>query len=978
MARLTVWLLGPPEIRLDGEPVTGLVSNKVRALLFFLATEADRRRPETVAHRRETLAGLLWPDYPERSAHTNLSNALSLLRTALRDRDRVSTQAHPYLLVDRETVQFDRQSDCWVDVATFTEPVGLRDPSSLEQAVALYRGPFLEGFTLKDSPAFEQWVLVMRERLQRQAMEALARLVALEEGRGEYERACAHARRELELEPWHEEAHRALMRLLALSGQRSEALAQYEACRRILKEELDVEPGAETVRLYEQIRDEADLSSSGKPDRSVQQPSLPTWLTPFIGREELLAEIRERLSDPGCRLLTLVGPGGSGKTRLAVEAAGRLSDRWPHGVHFVSLAPLESVESVVPTVAQAIGFSFSPGTNPRQQLLDYLRQKQMLLVLDNYEHLLGGAGLVVEILRAAPGVKALVTSRARLNVQGENLLPVSGMSAPQEGAAEDMQRSSAVRLFLQSARQVAPGMELEEEDLANVARVCRLVEGMPLAIMLAAAWADMLTPAEIAARIEKQSLEFLQADWQDAPERQRSMRAALDHSWHLLTERQQVVLAALAVFRGGFSEEAAGQVAGASLRDLKGLADRSLLHRTPVPLLVPRLHPEAQPEGTRPLATASPEGVSPEGLRARTSAMFRASGRYEMHELLRQYGDQRLSESSDAGQGARGRHAAYYAAALERWAAELKGPRQQAALGEMDFEIDNARAAWEWAVTRGQVEWLSQGMEGLGMYCEQRGRYPEGEAAFRVAADCLAVVDGGLEAMPADRQRALARLWAWQSGFSRNLGHLGLARKLQSQGLDLLGALERAGEDIRWEQAFLLWRAATAQLSNRREARLLAEQSVALYRAVGARWEMAGVLRELGEHLQALGFYDEAARVQHEVLAIYRELGDPRGIAGSFSLVGWVLFEQGDPAEAERLTREALVLQRALNDTPDLVQLSIIVQLQGRFAEARSLAEDALASAAESWSRLGLPGHIITLSECELHLGQYGEARLRA
>ncbi len=415
MARLTIWLLGPPEIKLEGEPVTGLASNKVRALLFFLATEADRRRPETLAHRRESLAGLLWPDYPERSAHTNLSNALSHLRALLHDREAPS----PNLTIDRETVQSDRSSDCWVDVAAFVDLASRSDPSALQDAVALHRGPFLEGFSLHDSPPFEQWALVTRERLQRQAMETLSRLAALQERQGEYERALAYARRQLEIEPWQEHAHQAVMRLLAQLGRRADALAQYEACCRVLKEELNVEPGPDTVHLYERIRGgyqtsdgeigmpEPSRAQTEEPARTVaqRQHNLRAQSTPFVGRRHELAELIRLLADPQVRLVTVLGPGGSGKTRLALEAASRQVEHWQHGVWFASLAAIQSVEGIVRAVAQAMGFQFSPGSDTRQQLLDYLREKRMLLVLDNWEHLLEGVDLVADLLAVAPGVQ---------------------------------------------------------------------------------------------------------------------------------------------------------------------------------------------------------------------------------------------------------------------------------------------------------------------------------------------------------------------------------------------------------------------------------------------------------------------------------------------------------------------------------------------------------------------------------------------
>ncbi|MFN2231795.1 MAG: BTAD domain-containing putative transcriptional regulator, partial [Anaerolineae bacterium] len=260
MARLTLSLLGSFDVKLDDQPVTARVTGKLRALLAYLAVEADQ------PHRRETLAGLLWPGYPERSARASLRNALSDLRTAVGDR--VATQGRA-LLVTRETIQFNAESDCSVDVTAFNaaieqsraEPAAL---SALERAAALYAGPFLEGFSLADSPAFEEWALVVRERLEQQALQALQSLAAYHERQGDFTRAREYARRQIALAPWQEQAHRALMRLLALTGQRGAALAQYEACRRALREELDVEPGEETRRLYKRIRD-GELAPSGPP-----------------------------------------------------------------------------------------------------------------------------------------------------------------------------------------------------------------------------------------------------------------------------------------------------------------------------------------------------------------------------------------------------------------------------------------------------------------------------------------------------------------------------------------------------------------------------------------------------------------------------------------------------------------------------------------------------------------------------------------
>ena len=476
-----------------------------------------------------------------------------------------------------------------------------------------------------DSAPFEDWAQVVREQLQRQCLAALEQLAEHYEQLGDLSKACDFAWKQVDLAPWQEEAHQRLMRLLALSGQRSAALAQYETCRHLLQQELGVEPSPGTVALYERIRDGeiGERREAARPLSGLPRPSsLPVWLTPFVGRQNALAEIHDRLQDPTCRLLTLVGPGGSGKTRLAAEAIARLDNAFPHGVYFVSLASLQSADHIVPAVAQAIGFLFQEQEEPRPQLLRYLRQKTMLLVLDNFEHLLGdsepdredGVEIVTALLQSAPGVKVMVTSRAGLNAQGEHILPVPGMGYPEQPLA-DLSAAleySAVKLFIQDAQRVRPGFEPTGEDLAQVIQICQLVQGMPLGILLAAAWMRMLSPAEIAAQLAAHKLDFLEVEWHDVPERQRSMRAVFDYSWRLLSERERQVLAGLSVFRGGFTYPAVQQVAtvdgaAATLRDLMGLVNSSMLQRTP-------------------------------------------AGRYEVHELLRQYAEEKLRESPEGYQ----------------------------------------------------------------------------------------------------------------------------------------------------------------------------------------------------------------------------------------------------------------------------------------------------------------------------------------
>jgi len=553
----------------------------------------------------------------------------------------------------------------------------------------------------------------------------------------------------------------------------------------------------------------------------------------------------------------------------------------------------------------------------------------MLFIMDNFEHLLDGVDLVTDLLKTAPDVSVLVTSRVRLNVQGEQLFPVAGMDVPDEEMLGEATQYSAVKLFLSSARRAQPGFELTVDNLADVAQICHLVQGMPLGILLAAGWVEMLAPAEIAAEIS-QSLDFLETDLRDVPERQRSMRAVFDHSWRILMEREREVLEGLSVFSGGFIREAAQEVTGVSLRELMALVNKSLLHRT-------------------------------------------STGRYEVHELLRQYAAEKLDESPTASDTAHDRHSTYYAAALQKWDADLKGPRQHTALVEMDAEIENARAAWNWAVERGQMERLDQAIEGLCRFYNRRLRGQEGESACRKATDKLTVTTKGGEL------RVLVKILTWQSAFDVHLGHREFANQLLGQSLALLDGPELAGQDTRQERAFVLIEMGRAALySEGEKARRLLGQSLAFYQALGNRWGTANALNALGSLAWSLGDYDEAKQLCEESLVIRQSLGDQGGIADSFMALAWVAMSQGQLEEAERSMRERMAICREMGDRDSIASglssLGSTLNYLGRFAEAHSLNEENLAIYNDLGLRSGIAFSNASLCTAQIHLGKYEQA----
>jgi len=871
MSRLSLSLLGSFQVTLEGKPITEFTTDKVRALLAYLAVEADR------SHRRDVLAGMFWPGWPEDAARNNLRQALFQLRQVLGDRE----TSYPFLLTNRQTIQFNPAGDYWLDVRAFTTLIldcRAHRHSRLEacdsciarlsQAAELYRGDFLEQFLLSDNVAFEEWALLTREWLRRQALETFFHLAAYHERRGEYERAGHYARRQVALDPLREEGHRQLMRAMALSGQRNAALAQYQACCQLLAEELGVEPAAETTVLYERIRDgELGRGPEEGVDVAARLYNLPVQLTPFVGREEELAQITGRLENPACRLLTLVGPGGSGKTRLALQIAVQQVGVFPDGVYLVPLTPVRSTDLLASTIVSILDFSFHDRQDPELQLLDYLRTKKLLLILDGFEHLLPlkGADLLTRILRAAPGVKILVTSRERLNLHGEWLFEVYGLRyperrergfmkrawsetgpSPEAGEVDSLEDYDAVELFLQSARRARADFSLSPEAASDVIRICQLVEGMPLGIELAAAWVSMFSCGEIAEQIQR-NWDFLTTSMRDVPKRHQSMRAVFEHSWNLLSEEEKCVFRRLSVFRGGFRREAAEQVAGGSLSLLAALVYKSLVRTDP-------------------------------------------SGRLEVHEILRQYAEEKLQEVPQEADRLRDLHCNYYAEFLQQREECLKGGGQRRALEDIGEEVENVRGGWDWAVARGREDVIGKSLESLFLFCEMRGWFRDGEETFRKAAQGLR-----------ERGRAASMVyWKLLARQGRLSHQVGLPERAQS----------------------------------------LLQDSLAVFRDLGSLGEVAFCLNYLGEVARRGGDYTEARKTFRESLTLCREIGDQWGIVASLNNLGLTDLMLEEPLEARQRFQESLAICRQTGN-----QWGMVTSLNGLGYVACALGERR-----ESWA----------------------------
>jgi len=639
--------------------------------------------------------------------------------------------------------------------------------------------------------------------------------------------------------------------------------------------------------------------------------NLPAQTTSFVGREAELAEVRRTLLQPQVRLLTLTGPGGMGKTRLALQAAADMLDDFEHGVFFVELAALSSADRVLPAVAQALGVPLVEGRAMAERLKSYLREKQILVVLDNLEHLLEAGPAVLELLTAAPQLKLLVTSRALLRLSGEYSYPVPPLlELPDPRRLPPLDRVTqyaAVQLFIERARARQPEFAVTNDNAPAVAEICYRLDGLPLAIELAAAWIEMLPPAEILTELGR-SLDFLETDLRDIPERHRSLRAVFDYSWDLLTPDEQAVFRQLAVFRGGFTRAAAQAVAGATLPALRGLVNKSLLRLTP-------------------------------------------AGRYEIHELLRQYAAERLEQPPGAAAAACDRHSAYYCGLLQQWGAGFEDARQRAVLGEMRLDRENARAAWQWALDPFQLSRLAPGLAGMVRLCALEGRFVEARAACQALEDRVA----DLATPEAVRARIDALLWGSYVG--RSLLPREPAGRLLTAVESLLQDPLLAGQDLRAARAFLALEQGEVEVELRREeARRLFQQGLALYRELGDRFWESHALSRLGDTAWLDGDYGRAQVLFEQCLDLRRQLQTPRQVAVAISNLCYTELYRGQLADADELAQEWSVVTAELGDHIGIGNVysarGEIALWRGDFADASELFDRAIAL----WAELGLPG----------------------
>ena len=915
-ASSTLALLGPPQIALNGTPLA-FAYEKVRALLVFLAVESDR------AHRRAALADLLWPEQDEAAARHSLSQALWSLRRTLPDIAGV-----PLLLTTRDTVRLNPDAPIWLDVAAFQQLGGVgAEARKLRQAVVLYRGEFLEGWGIGESAAFEEWALLTREHLRARACDALRQLTEPGAAPGDAAQAWGYARRWVALDPLSEEAHRRVMRTLAESGQRTAALAQFAHCRRLLHDELGIEPEPATLALYEELKQSEVPPPAPSTMPSRVAPPLPP--TRLIGREREQADIATLLADPATRLITIAGPGGVGKTRLGLHAAQAHND----GVCFVSLAPVREAGLVLAAIAEALGVQQN-GARPLGELVPAaLGQRPPLLLLDNCEHLLPElAALVAELLAAAPALVVLATSRVALHLSHERRYRLAPLGLDQRainvrGASpltpqHCADQPAAVALFVERARAARADVEL---DYAAIGAICQRLDGLPLAIELAATRARLLAPRDLLARLD-QRLPLLSGGARDTPERHQTLRATIDWSYQLLHPRQQALFRHLAVFAGGWTVAAAEAICAEPPNGASNMADAL--------------------DGLAALLDASLIG----------EMAGAGEPRCAMLETIREYAHGELVAHGELHR-AQERHARYAAALAAQAAASLNSLAQNAWLQRLDAELDNVRAALRWCAAHDAGTGLRLASD-LSRFWDIRGLWREGRAWLETLLQPGA---GAADSATTIEERAAGLLVA--GVLATFLRDFEPATQRLRESLDLyqrLGDRQCIGRVLNVLGNVALYQGAYAKAERHYR------EGLALRRACGHAVGVAASLNNVALASRMQGDWLSAKDYFGQSLALYRELGDRAAAAHVTSHIAAVLLLEGNQCEALALFEGSLAVAEELGYKPGIQRalsgLGDVARAQRRYGDAKGYYRQCLALSAESHDIAGTARSLFCLA----------------
>ena len=867
MKSISLQLQGSIKIERDGHELTGFGTKKARALFIFLSLERDH------PHSREVLSSLFWPDQPDKLSRQSLRQALSNIKKIL--------GAEDYLHIRPQDVEINPNVEIWSDtgeIEAIIEACGRHNHWDIEHCLpciqrqlrilTLYNGEFLSGYSFQDSILFDEWLILRRERLHQAGLNAHTMLSHYYERRGEFDIALDHARAQIVMEPWREEAHYQAMRLYYSKDERSRALAQYKDCLRIIKVEFGANPSKETQTLAKVILDEEPLANRIKP--CPQKPIIE-----FVGREKEKKELVEILSCWESRLITLLGTGGVGKSSLAKNIAIDQYGLYQDGIYFV---PLGESHDVFSSISSALGMR---SADQEIGVCDYLRDKNLLLILDNFDHLIPSAASLSKLLESAQHLQIIVTSRERLNLREERVIVLKGLPYPEDKLNDGWESCESMELFKKRIQQRDPGFEFSDNQVLAMKAICRRVEGLPLAIEMAS--------SSIIENNETKLLESLQkgfdagiSNLRNIPERHQSLRVVFDHSWQALSPEEQGQMATLSIFRGGFSEEAALVVAGINKQVLTSLIHKSLVR-------------------------------------------MEEQGRYSLHEINREFASEKLSPDNAGWKN----HALYYSQLPQNSAISSSAK----VLDILDKEDANLVAAWEWSVNHDEIAFLHRLLPNLTYLFLLRGPLSEGEQLINIAIEKLGL-DKEHMMLIEDLHYSLARIYLAQMRYSEMIG---LVRNLppsektlfaQGQALSAQGECEEARPFL--EKALVLARSSSdvvLELDSLRELGNVANRLTEFETAVAYYSECLELAQKLGDlrNISAvqnnwasidweLGDLEAAQERYIKALSIYRRLGNRLGEAKALNNLSNIMADRGEMAKSLDYCRRALAIHKDMGN----------------------------------------------------------------
>lgn len=897
--QLTLTCFGTPEIKINNTPHT-LPTRKATALLIYLAMTA---RPQS----REILATLFWPN-------SDTTRAKASLRRALTDiKKNIGPQ---WLHSDRKTVWLE-QTHLHVDVHHFQNLVtNSTDYAQQTQAAQLYRSDFLHGFSIKNCYEFDEWQYFETENLRQTYAQLLDHIIinGLETQR--FSETIPFARQRLALDTLHEPAHLHLMQLYAAAGEKTSALRQFSDCQQVLQDELGVEPMPAIVALHQQILTAVlpkPPQTQTRPEPTPTPNNLLADSTTFIGRQKELNDLQDLLAQPQARLISIIGLGGMGKTRLGLTAARQHTKQFPDGVWFIDLAPLQSGQFLLTTIANAIKFSFHGTTNIKQQLFTHLHNKHLLLLIDNFEHLIESAPLLSELIQNTQHTKLLITSRQALDLHGEWVYQLDGLSYPkhilpldntptaQLLLAQPAMNYSAVQLFAQRARQASLKFSFAENEPC-VLRICQLTEGMPLALELASAWIRLLSCTQIVKEIEK-GLKILSTTQRNVAERHRSIWAVFESSWLLLNQTEQRLLAKLSVFRGSFTWDAVEQVTEAPLFTFFSLLNKSLI-RTP------------------------------------------STGRYNLHELLRQFAATKLEEMEVDPAGINQRHTTHYTNWLHTQEPKLYGQKQTQALNQVANELDNIYQAWLHASQQGNLKALAQSTHTLYSFHTIRSLNEQGNQLFQYAINHI---EPHLTIATPQESAILVRMLVRQADFLYLTGRTQSAENLFQESLERATALSLEEE---LETAYRKLGLMAHLRGDFRKAQEMLNKALPLADKNNNLHTQGYSFMVTGAVALALGNYDKAEQMHQKSLSLYQQVKHDFGIIHSLRFLGTVAIRKHNYDEAHQFSQQSLDIARSisfeLGQALAINNLGLIAQAKEKYDLAQTLFEKTLQLARDS------------------------------